>query len=209
MATPKENQEFKLPVPPPPLLTRSTNEYFDHPSTPSYNDFSTPSQTPQGSPSKHQVPPGAYDLPNVFDNAMKLLPSSNGGTPTRVTRSQVSPTSPNRAALPLGEDRHNLDYPNYEAAGALPSSPTRKSNKENTPPGVAKPLLKKDSSYLTQAAQSREAPYKTKEAETRPMYAQRGLTQEDIEKLAKPSVKRLANVTQLCEFEFCVKLGIC
>jgi hypothetical protein len=133
---------------------------------------------------------------------MRLLPSSNGGTPTRVTRSQVSPTSPNRNFLPLGEDRHNLDYPNYEAAATAvpPTSPTRKSNKENTPPGPGKPLLKKDTSYLTPAAHSREAPYKTKEAEARPVYVQRGLSQEEIEKLANPSVKRLANVTQLCKF---------
>jgi cell cycle protein kinase DBF2 len=141
---------------------------------------------------------------------MRLLPSSNAGTPTRVTRSQVSPTSPHKNVLSLGEDRHNLDYPNYEAAAALPpSSPTRKSNKENTPPGPGKPLLKKDTNYLTPAAQSREAPYKTKEAEARPVYAQRGLSQEDIEKLANPSVKRLANVTQLCRFEVCIELGIC
>src|SRR4051812_13198004 len=38
------------------------------PVTPTGNNFTTPSSTPQGSPSKKTVPPGAHDLPVAFDN---------------------------------------------------------------------------------------------------------------------------------------------
>ncbi|KAK3062706.1 hypothetical protein LTS18_003528, partial [Coniosporium uncinatum] len=49
----------------PPLLhTRNTNEMYERPSTPKQGQLVSPQQTPQGSPSKHQQPPGAYDLPN-------------------------------------------------------------------------------------------------------------------------------------------------
>ncbi|KAK3079862.1 hypothetical protein LTS18_003722, partial [Coniosporium uncinatum] len=49
---------------PPPLHTRNTNEMYERPSTPTQGQLVSPQQTPQGSPSKHQQPPGAYDLPN-------------------------------------------------------------------------------------------------------------------------------------------------
>ena len=67
-----------LPVPPPPLHTRtSQNEAFsESPSTPNQNSFITPVSTPQGSPSKNRNPPGANDLPVCFDNAMKITPAT-------------------------------------------------------------------------------------------------------------------------------------
>ena len=68
--------KMNLPMPPPLLHTRSGNEPYERPSTPNANGFTSPVQTPQGSPSKKQFPPGANDLPNVFDNAMKLAPLS-------------------------------------------------------------------------------------------------------------------------------------
>jgi len=98
----------------------------------------------------------------------------------------------------VAEDKYAVDFSDYGQA-AMPGSPTRKSNKENTPPDL-RPALKKESGFLGHAAQSRQEIYKTREAtESRTQYIQRGLSAEDIEKLQKPSVKRLANVTQLCE----------
>jgi cell cycle protein kinase DBF2 len=81
------------------------------------------------------------------------------------------------------------------------SSPPKKSNKENTPPGP-RPGLKKESSFVNPAAVSRQEPYKPRDPETQSIYnTQRGLSREDLDKLQKPAVKRLANVTQLCKFK--------
>jgi cell cycle protein kinase DBF2 len=196
MASRHENDEFKLPIPPPALHMRPGNEYYNQPTTPSQYGFTSPPQTPQGSPSKHQMPPGAHDLPNVFDNAMRLIPPTAGPT-SNIGRSQ--PNSPTKSGIPIAEDHYVVDFPDYSAAGATaPGSPTRKSNKENTPPGI-RPSPKKEPSYINQAAQSRQEAYKTRE-EVPKQTIQRGLSQEDIDKLQKPSIKRLANVTQLCEF---------
>jgi len=120
------------------------------------------------------------------------------GSPTRNARQQLVETSPQRNSVLVVEDKYAMDLPDYGQA-AMPGSPTRKSNEENTPP-VIRPALKKESSFLGHAAQSRQDVYKTREAtESRTQYIQRGLSAEDIEKLQKPSVKRLANVTQLCK----------
>ena len=192
--SPKEANEFKMPMPPPPLLTRSTNEFYD---TPTHMRFTSPPQTPQGSPSKHQQPPGAYDLPNVFDNAMKLIPANNG-SPAKNTRSQLQPTSPGKNGI--ASHATDVDLPDYAVAGAAPGSPTRKGNKENTPPG-GRPGVKTQSSFVTQAAQSRQEAYKTRDEPK--VNIQRGLSPEDVEKVQKPSVKRLANVTQLCRAPNC------
>ncbi|KAF1808832.1 kinase-like protein [Eremomyces bilateralis CBS 781.70] len=173
-----DRPDLKLPMPPPPLVSRSTNEFYDSPSTPTHGNFLSPTQTPQGSPSKHLQPPGAYDLPNIFDNAMRLVPTAGNAA-----RGPGSPTSPLK-------NGGNTEIP-------LPESPTRKSNKENKDPG--RPMVKKDPSYLSQAAASRQEQYRARDLETsrHANSAQRGLTPEELEKLKKPSVKRLANVTQL------------
>ncbi|TID16155.1 kinase-like protein [Venturia nashicola] len=190
MASRNENNEFKLPIPPPALHMRPGNEYYNQPTTPSQYGFTSPPQTPQGSPSKNQMPPGAHDLPNVFDNAMRLIPTA-AGPPSNIGRSQ--PSSPTKSGIPIAEDNY-AEFSDYSAAGATPGSPTRKSNKENTPPG-ARPSPKKEASYINQAAQSRQEAYKTRDEPKQTI--QRGLSQEDIDKLQKPSIKRLANVTQL------------
>lgn len=235
--------DLKIPMPPPALLSRSTNEQVFHrddyaqPLTPTrgappgsfYPDFVTPQQTPQGSPSKSHMPPGAYNLPNAFDNAMKLSEQSYfTGSPTPGSPSKIPtaagrphpPTSPGRQQMyhrsgpPSPQaDTTTIEYPQYESAAVagapVPGSPTRKSNKENTPPGGAMPrsnALKKEnlggaSGFFSQAAQSRQEPYRTREdVQSAPRYMQRGLSPEDWEKLQQPSVKRLANVTQLCTF---------
>lgn len=186
-----DRPSFQLPIPPPPLHTRSSD--MDCPGTPSQEAFISPQQTPQGSPSKNQHPPGAFDLPHVFENAMRLLPTL--GSPSR--SKPGTPTSPNKANLQTADD---VDYSGPDVTTLGPGSPTRKSNKENTPPG-SRPGLQKESSYITHAAQSRQEPYRTREAEqsSRYYHGPQRLSAEELEKARKPSVKRLANVTQLCE----------
>ncbi|TKA67422.1 hypothetical protein B0A49_05456, partial [Cryomyces minteri] len=196
------NHNLQLPIPPPLLHTRSGNVLCDQPSTPTgiNHGFTSPAQTPQGSPSKNRLPPGAHDLPDVFANAMKLMPTA--GSPAKAPRhQQQSPTSPYKNGFPIAEDKYNDSFTGQDTTALTPGSPTRKSNKENTPPGAARPPLSKESSFTNQAAASRQEPYKPREqaepAGRQSYTVQRGLTAEELEKLSKPSVKRLANVTQL------------
>jgi cell cycle protein kinase DBF2 len=140
------------------------------------------------------MPPGAYDLPNVFDNAMKLAPTAAGsGSPSKKTNVQT------RSGIHVAED--NVGTIALDSSSINSGSPARRSNKENTPPTTGRPGLKKESSYITQAAASRQEIYKTREAEVpRPGYqSQRGLTAHELEILQKPSLKRLTGVTQLCK----------
>lgn len=184
--------DFSLPMPPPLLHTRSNNGLYENerPQTPTSAGFTSPFATPQGSPSKKQFPPGANDLPNVFDNAMKLAPTS----PTKAGRQQLGPHSPNRGNRQAVEETVDNSIQG-------PGSPLRKSNKENTPPGIRQ--TKETTFNPNQAAISRQELYQPREASepsTRSRYnLQRGLTPEELEKLQSPKVKRLVNVTQLCE----------
>lgn len=182
---------FQLPTPPPPIHTRSSA--MDRPGTPSQDAFISPQQTPTGSPSKHHHPPGALDLPHVFENAMRLLPTL--GSPKS---KPGTPTSPNKTNLQAAEE---VDYSGHDATTLGPGSPTRKSNKENTPPTTRPPGLQKEPTFVTHAAQSRQEPYRARETEQSGRYyaSQQRLSPEELEKAQKPSVKRLANVTQLCE----------
>lgn len=187
MASDANGHNAQFPTPPPPLHIRS-NE-MDRPGTPSQDAFISPRQTPQGSPSKSHPPPGAFDLPHVFENAMKLFPTM--GTPTK--SKPDTPGSPSR--LKIGT---NVDHAPGDATAG---SPTRKSNQENTPPGV-RPTGLKEPGFLTQAAQSRQEPYRTQGGgggSQRYYPAPPRLSQEELEKARKPAVRRLANVTQLCQ----------
>lgn len=190
-----------MKLPPTLLQSRSGNELYDRPSTPTRYGFTSPPQTPQGSPSKSKQPPGAIDLPNVFENAMKLAPSS----PTKTGYGQTGSTSPTKAglaALSPGEDSPGgyNESVIHKDASPTSGSPTRKSNKENTTPGALR--LGKESNFnANQAAISRQEPYQLREqfdTSTRKHAQLRGLTAEEREKLQLPKVKRLANVTQLC-----------
>lgn len=188
--------DLTLPMPPPLLHTRSSNDQYDGPHTPTQIGFTSPFSTPQGSPSKNKLPPGANDLPNVFDNAMRLVP----GSPTKVGKQQSSPRSPHKGTR-HGVDEGFDDGIIHQDYSTEQGSPTRSSNKENTPSGI-RPL--KEAGYTTnQAAISRQEPYQARDASdpaARARYnPQRGLTPEELEKLQLPKVKRLANVTQLCE----------
>jgi cell cycle protein kinase DBF2 len=184
-----------MPMPPPLLHTRSGNALYDGPSTPTGNGFTTPYATPQGSPSKSKLPPGAKDLPNVFENAMVLSPSS----PTKASRQQLAPHSPNKGGRQgIEESLDDSGFRQEHLAG--PGSPLRKSDKENTSPAGR---IGKDAGYTNHAAISRQEAYQSRElsdASTRGRYSPtRGLTAEELEKLQLPKVKRLANVTQICK----------
>ena len=170
-----QNEKMTLPMPPPLLHTRSGNEPYDRPSTPTSNHIISPQQTPQGSPSKHHFPPGAHDLPNVFENAMKLQPLS----PTKSL-----PQSPSKTSL------HNDPFAVTEKF-TRPQSPTRQANKENAPGSPTRLGYNANT-----AALARDAPYQRTETRRGPQ--NRPLTAEELEKLQLPKVKRLANVTQLC-----------
>ncbi|MCJ1462951.1 hypothetical protein MMC07_001555 [Pseudocyphellaria aurata] len=188
---------FTIAMPPPLLHTRSGNELYDGPHTPhtpTRMGFTSPSSTPQGSPSKTKFPPGATELPNFFESAMKLIP----GSPSKGGRKQLSAQLPNKSSRQALDDGAD-DSQSRQEYSTGPGTPTRKSNKENTPPGIRQG---KEASYTpNQAAISRQEQYQTKDtsdAAARGRYnPQRGLTPEELEKLQLPKVKRLANVTQL------------
>ena len=188
----RSRPDFSLPMPPPLLHTRSNNGLYENerPQTPMSAGFTSPYATPQGSPSKKQFPPGANDLPNVFENAMKLAP----GSPTKIDRQQLGPHSPNKVNRQAKEEH-------VDNSILGPGSPLKKSNKENTPPATRQ--TKEIAFNSNQAAISRQEQYQlreTSEPSTRSRYnLQRGLTPEELEKLKSPKVKRLVNVTQLCK----------
>lgn len=182
---------LRLPNPPPLLHTRSGNESFDRPSTPSGHAFTSPPQTPQGSPSKSRAPPGALDLPNVFDNALKLTPTS----PSKQIHNHFNHPM-------FSSDKSNIEDFNESVIHQRPTSPTRKSNKENTPPTTRAP--KDLGPNPTAAALSRHEPYQQRDTDASKRQVQlRGLTPEEMEKLQQPRVKRLTNVTQLCMSQTC------
>lgn len=198
MATP--SRDPVLPVPPPPLRIRPGNEAMARPQTPPQQWFTSPTQTPQGSPSKKQAPPGANSLSglsDIFDKALKLTPVTVL-SPSKAGRSQQSSPvlSPKGSNVPTNDD--SLDGVDnsvlHKNSFPISGSPTRKSNKENAPPGSKQG---KEVPYLqSSAAASRQEPYQPRERKA--YEAPRGPTLEEIEKLQKPHVKRLANVTQLC-----------
>lgn len=192
-----------MPVPPPPLHTRSSQNdpFSDRPGTPNRNSFITPVSTPQGSPSKKQNPPGALDLPLAFENAMKLTPNTFA-SPTKPGRSQTStPLSPGKSNSLAAEDSYfanssgNVDESIIHKSATSVGSPLRKQGKENTPP-----TPRVQDSTQNQAAISRQELYQNRDQPqpTKKYNTSRGLTTEELEILHKPNVKRLANVTQLC-----------
>ena len=173
-------QNMTMPMPPPLLHTRSGNEHYDRPQTPTGNGFTTPVHTPTGSPSKKLLPPGANELPNVFDNALKLAPTS----PTKQQGFSPGKQGDSNANGDPFADQNSQYF-------GLSESPTRQSNKENAPAGEAR--FGKEQSH---AALSRREQYQTND--TKKNIPTRGLTTEELQKLQNPRIKRLANVTQLC-----------
>jgi len=188
-----QNHDFALPIPPPLLHTRSSNSMNEQPGTPGRDNdaFISPIQTPTGSPSKNNAPPGAFDLPDVFSNAMKLIPTQGQPNTKALQAKQQGNATPSRVEYD--------PFAGQDAKGGAPGSPLRKQGKENTPP-AHRPQMQQTNSFVNQAAASRQEPYKAREEQspTRQKQAISGaLTAEEVEKLQKPAVKRLANVTQL------------
>ena len=197
----KGKPNFTMPMPPPLLHTRSGNEIYETPNTPTTTGFTSPYATPQGSPSKKQFPPGANDLPDVFDSAMKL------DSPTKLGKSQLSPGSPNKSGRQVFDESIDAGINRPEYSLPPPGSPGRQQGKENTPPGLrsSKPATP------NQAAVSRQEPYQARDTDSgaKSRYSpQRGLTPEELEKLQLPRVKRLANVTQICKGSIIVSLYV-
>jgi cell cycle protein kinase DBF2 len=204
----KDKSDTVLPVPPPQLQSRSSQNdpFMDAPSTPTRNSFITPVQTPHGSPSKNRNPPGANDLPNAFENAMKLG-TTTFGSPTKTGRQPgtITPLSPGKNNTMTADDSYfanssgNVDDSVLHKSTISPGSPLRKQGQENTPPTSRVGV---ESSVKNQAALSRQELYQAHEPQptVRRYNTQRGLTPEELEILQKPNVKRLANVTQLCKY---------
>jgi len=188
--------DLRTPIPPPQLHIRPGNIQPESPMTPTHTNFISPVATPQGSPSKRHLPPGAADLPDIFENAMRLAPTA--GNPTKATLQQFSPTSPTKGRAPLTEDHsHDLRSSVFQDKTATFGSSPSKAGKENAPPSSK---LGRDNLYANSAAASRQGVYKPREQfDSITKSIPRGITPEALEKLSKPSVKRLANVTQLCE----------
>ena len=194
----EKNAEFALPTLPPQIHTKSMSNVEEAPSTPTQMGFTSPYATPQGSPSKRQFPPGANDLPNVFDNALKLLPPLPQ-TPSRTEKHQSRPGSPLKPGRQGISEQVNENVSRQEPLPS-PQKPFGRTNKENTPPNQ---WVSKEAAYTaSQAAISRQEPYQSRESSNTSSQSryqpQRGLTAEELEKLQLPRVKRLANVTQLC-----------
>lgn len=188
MALGGQKHEFVLPVPPPLIHARSNDMHHTPPTSPELDTdaFISPVQTPQGSPSKNRMPPGAFDLPSVFSNAMKL------SNPSALQTKQQGSASPLKGDVGL--------FVEQDTKAGASGSPTRKTGQENTPPTTQRPQLQQTSSFLNQAAASRQEPYRQREEHSpsrQPKTITGGLTAEDVERLQKPNVKRLANVTQL------------
>ena len=150
-----QNHEFTLPIPPPLIHTRSGNDINEQPGTPRRDNdaFISPVQTPTGSPSKNRMPPGAFDLPDVFSNAMKLVPTQGQPNGKALQTKQQGSTSPNKA----DQD----PFAGLDTKGGAPGSPLRKQGKENTPPSH-RPQMQQTQSFINQAAASRQEPYRTR-----------------------------------------------
>ncbi|KAK7757643.1 serine/threonine-protein kinase dbf2 [Diatrype stigma] len=195
---PSQGKDLKSPI----------TERPDTPGTPTRNNFLNPVSTPQGSPSKKTVPPGAHDLPTAFDSALNLKTSALD-SPIKLGRPQsqiITPLSPAKGNLQPTEDvspangSPRVDESIIHKSGSSPGSPLKKQQgQENTPPSripVAEPLHQHN-----HAAASRQEVYNLRErphtATTKKFNTHRGLTPEELETLKKPSVRRLVNVTQL------------
>ncbi|KAH7358496.1 serine/threonine-protein kinase sid2 [Plectosphaerella cucumerina] len=177
----------------------------DRPSTPvGEADFLNPVSTPQGSPSKRTAVPGAHDLPEVFDNALRLNANPALESPVKFGRPQsviTTPLSPSKPRPnPLDEASPNVDDSVLHRAAASSGSPLKRQHgQENVPPTSRAGAV--DSAVPPSlAALSRNDRYQTRDRPTTPakrFNTTRALTAEEREILQRPNVRRLVNVTQL------------
>ncbi|KAK4133300.1 kinase-like protein [Trichocladium antarcticum] len=177
------------------------------PSTPTRNSFITPASTPQGSPSKKTVPPGANELPvsfqsmklntpSAFDSPVKLGRPQSAITPLSLGRSNVQNFDENSSAVEDSVIRKGA----ARAGSPLRGSPLRNQGQENTPPNLPRDPFTEPTYQPSHAAISRQELYQQSHRPpptVKRFNTTRGLTAEERELLKKPGVKRLVNVTQL------------
>ncbi|KAK4124981.1 kinase-like protein [Parathielavia appendiculata] len=172
------------------------------PSTPIRNSFITPASTPQGSPSKRTVPPGANELP-VALQGMKINTTSVFDTPVKLSRPQtvVPPLSPGKTNLQnFEEGSSTVDDSIIRKGAPRTGSPLRNQGQENTPPVFPRDPFTEPTYQPSHAAVSRQELYQQRDRPSptvRRFNTTRGLTAEEREILQKPAVKRMVNVTQL------------
>ncbi|KAF8533015.1 kinase-like domain-containing protein [Trichophaea hybrida] len=168
----KHLTDFSSHAPPPPLPLHTRATNESWDPQPSVEW-----NTPQSSPSKSTA-----HLVEIFDKSLQLAPSSSPATP--------QPTPTKRALRARNEDNANASVIKLDDGGKA----QRRNNKEN----AASSAPDKEQRKSTGAAMSRG-------------YGQSGrkkydpmndLTLEDLEKLAKPSVKRLKDVAHLYFYDY-------
>lgn len=178
------------------------------PATPNRNSFVTPTITPQGSPSKKTVPPGAHDLPVAFDN-LKLNSTNPFDAPVKfdpaALGNHLSTGRINNNTINIFEDGPDAAADESIIQKPATAASPRKHGQENTPPVTTRPPIVDSPSYISHAAVSRQGLYQQTGRErpstpAKKFNTSRGLTAEERELLQKPNVKRLVNVTQLCRF---------
>lgn len=173
------------------------------PTTPiKHNSFVEPTTTPNGSPSKKTIPPGAHNLLSTFDNGPNINASAFEAPVKLRPQSVIStaPLSPGKTkAQPLDQSNLNVDESVVHKSHSS-GIPLRKQGQENTPPSFR--MGGNDAPVQhSHAALTRQQLYEPRERPTTPakrFNTARGLTPEEREILQKPSVRRLVNVTQLC-----------
>ncbi|PHH72711.1 hypothetical protein CDD82_5840 [Ophiocordyceps australis] len=186
----------------------SSNDGSLRPTTPTGSKIKTPNDsflnpqtTPQGSPSKKMMPPGAHDLPSMFESAMTLN-SDHAPLLSARPQSVVMPSSPAKTKLkPLEEASPNVDESVLYRAPATGSPLRKRQGQENTPPHSRLGAGLDTPQQHSHAAMSRQQLYEARDRPATPtakkFNTSRGLTPEERDILNKPHVKRLVNVTQL------------
>lgn len=197
----------------------ASNPDLGRPSTPNRNTFIEPADTPAGSPSKRTFPPGAHELSHAHESHQKL----NGNifdSPIRLGRpqsgAQTRAHSPGKLSTVQNADDESTITPFVDDSlvqKSFPSTPSKHQGQENTPPTTQRPGLHVATSH---AALSRQGNYQSPRTGSprtaspraappaKKFDTSRGLTKEEREILQKPNVRRMVNVTQLCELCPCL-----
>jgi len=139
-----------------------------------------PTEDTSGAPGTSPKKAQSSQLVDMFDSTLRLAPSSPPAKP-QPTPTKKLVNNPEGDNQPTEISMLRMD----EKAGIR-----RRNNKEN-----ARPNLARESTAPTLPAISENGAAPTMRKKYDPL---RNLTVEEREKLAKPQVKRLANVAQLC-----------
>ncbi|KAG7106401.1 Serine/threonine-protein kinase sid2 like [Verticillium longisporum] len=179
----------------------------ERPTTPTgdnSSNFVNPVSTPQGSPSKRTLPPGAHELPEAFENAMKLNALPALESPVKLGRPQsviTTPQSPGKnRPNPLDEASPNVDDSILHRSAVSTGSPLKKQHGQENAPPSGRLGGGYDSPAQGQTPVSRHDRFQTRDRPSTPakkFNTSRALTPEELEILQRPNVRRLVNVTQL------------